>query len=59
MKAPFNEAGYKSGEAERKSRGFSHASTPNTESECRIWLKGAPCLHVSVRRVAFCEQLII
>ena len=36
MEAPFNEAGYKSGEAERKSGGFSHAGTPNTDSECRI-----------------------
>ena len=59
MEAPFNEAGYKSGEAERKSGGFSHAGTPNTESECRIWLKGASCLHESAKCVAFGEQLII
>ena len=36
MKAPFNKAGYKSGEAERKSEGFSLAVTPNSESECRV-----------------------
>ena len=59
MEAPFNKAGYKSGEAERKSGGFSLAVTPNSESECRIWLKGAPCLHGSAKCVAFGEQLII